>query len=147
RGVADQERTPAEPHRHRGADPAGRRCRAEGSRPRPLSAPCGRRRHDARSGRPHRSPLPAGPRHPPKRRRVMFITPEEGIVNRIYNITEIVGSSPESSDQAVANAVAEASRTLRNLEWFEVQSVRGKLDEGTVAHWQVTVKVGFRHEP
>ena len=77
----------------------------------------------------------------------MFITSEEGIVNRIYNITEIVGSSPESSDQAVANAVAEASRTLRNLEWFEVQSVRGKLDEGTVAHWQVTVKVGFRHEP
>ncbi|HJC58846.1 MAG TPA: dodecin family protein [Candidatus Dietzia intestinigallinarum] len=69
------------------------------------------------------------------------------MVNRIYNITEIVGSSPESSDQAVANAVAEASRTLRNLEWFEVQSVRGKLDEGTVAHWQVTVKVGFRHEP
>ena len=77
----------------------------------------------------------------------MLITPEEGIVNRIYNITEIVGSSPESSDQAVANAVAEASMTLRNLEWFEVQSVRGKLDEGTVAHWQVTIKVGFRHEP
>lgn len=68
-------------------------------------------------------------------------------MNRIYNITEIVGSSPESSDQAVANAVAEASKTLRNLEWFEVQSVRGKLDEGTVAHWQVTIKVGFRHEP
>ena len=77
----------------------------------------------------------------------MLITSEEGIVNRIYNITEIVGSSPESSDQAVANAVAEASKTLRNLEWFEVQSVRGKLDEGTVAHWQVTIKVGFRHEP
>lgn len=68
-------------------------------------------------------------------------------MNRIYNITEIVGSSPESSDQAVANAVAEASKTLRNLEWFEVQSVRGKLEEGTVAHWQVTIKVGFRHEP
>lgn len=77
----------------------------------------------------------------------MFITAEEGTVNRTYNITEIVGSSTEGSDQAIANAVAEASKTLRNLEWFEVQSIRGKLDEGGVAHWQVTVKVGFRHEP
>lgn len=68
-------------------------------------------------------------------------------MDRIYNITEIVGSSPESSDQAIANAVAEASKTLRNLEWFEVRSVRGKLEEGKVAHWQVTIKVGFRHEP
>lgn len=68
-------------------------------------------------------------------------------MNHIYNITEVVGSSPEGSDQAIANAVAEASKTLRNLEWFEVQSVRGKLDGGRVAHWQVTIKVGFRHEP
>lgn len=67
-------------------------------------------------------------------------------MNHTYNISEIVGSSPDSSDQAVANAVAEASKTLRNLEWFEVQSVRGKLEGGTVAHWQVTIKVGFRHE-
>ncbi|MGI9586945.1 MAG: dodecin family protein, partial [Dietzia maris] len=42
--------------------------------------------------------------------------------------------------------VAEASKTLRNLEWFEVQSVRGKLDADKVTHWQVTIKVGFRHE-
>lgn len=68
-------------------------------------------------------------------------------MNHIYNITEVVGSSSEGSDQAIANAVAEASKTLRNLEWFEVQSVRGKLDGGRVAHWQVTIKVGFRHEP
>ena len=68
-------------------------------------------------------------------------------MNHIYNITEVVGSSPEGSDQAIANSVAEASKTLRNLEWFEVQSVRGKLDGGRVAHWQVTIKVGFRHEP
>ena len=67
-------------------------------------------------------------------------------MNHIYNITEVVGSSSEGSDQAIANAVAEASKTLRNLEWFEVQSVRGKLDGGRVAHWQVTIKVGFRHE-
>ena len=68
-------------------------------------------------------------------------------MNHIYNITEFVGSSPEGTDQAVANAIAEASKTLRNLEWFEVQSVRGKLDGDKVAHWQVTIKVGFRHEP
>lgn len=67
-------------------------------------------------------------------------------MNRTYNITEIVGSSSEGTDQAISNAVAEASRTLRNLEWFEVTSVRGKLDDGTVSHWQVTIKVGFRHE-
>ena len=77
----------------------------------------------------------------------MWITHWEGIVNHTYNITEIVGSSPEGSDQAIANAVAEASKTLRNLEWFEVQSIRGKLDGDQVAHWQVTIKVGFRHEP
>lgn len=67
-------------------------------------------------------------------------------MNRTYSVTEIVGSSPDGTDQAVANAVAEASKTLRNLEWFEVTSVRGKLDGGTVAHWQVAIKVGFRHE-
>lgn len=68
-------------------------------------------------------------------------------MNHTYNITEIVGSSPEGTDQAIANAVADASKTLRNLEWFEVTSVRGKLEEGKVAHWQVTIKVGFRYEP
>lgn len=68
-------------------------------------------------------------------------------MNHTYNITEIVGSSPVGTDQAIANAVADASKTLRNLEWFEVTSVRGKLEEGKVAHWQVTIKVGFRYEP
>ena len=67
-------------------------------------------------------------------------------MNHVYSVSEIVGSSPEGTDAAVRNAVAEASRTLRNLEWFEVQSVRGKLDDGAVTHWQVTIKVGFRHE-
>lgn len=67
-------------------------------------------------------------------------------MNHVYNLTEIVGSSSEGTDQAIANAVAEASKTLRNLEWFEVQSVRGKIDGDKVAHWQVTIKVGFRHE-
>ncbi|WP_346995768.1 dodecin [Dietzia sp. SLG310A2-38A2] len=68
------------------------------------------------------------------------------MMNHVYSVTEIVGSSPDGTDAAVANAIAEASKTLRNLEWFEVQSVRGKLDGDRVAHWQVTIKVGFRHE-
>lgn len=68
-------------------------------------------------------------------------------MNHTYNITEIVGSSPDSSDQAIRNAVAEASKSIRNMAWFEVVSVRGNLDCGEVVHWQVTIKVGFRHEP
>ncbi|MDX2355828.1 dodecin [Dietzia sp. PP-33] len=67
-------------------------------------------------------------------------------MNHVYSITEIVGSSPDGTDAAIANAIAEASKSLRNLEWFEVQSVRGKVDGDRVAHWQVTIKVGFRHE-
>jgi flavin-binding protein dodecin len=57
-----------------------------------------------------------------------------------------VGSSPDSIESAVDNAVAQAAKTLRNLDWFEVQSVRGQLAEGSIAHWQVTVKIGFRVE-
>lgn len=68
-------------------------------------------------------------------------------MNNTYNIIELVGSSTEGTDQAIANAVAEASQTVRNLAWFEVSSVRGQLGEGKVLHWQVTIKVGFRHEP
>ena len=78
---------------------------------------------------------------------MVHITHREVIVNHIYNITEIVGSSPEGTDQAIASAIAEASKTLRNLAWFEVRSVRGTVDGDAVAHWQVTIKVGFRHEP
>lgn len=66
--------------------------------------------------------------------------------NQVYNVTEIVGTSPEGSDAAIANAVREASKTLRSLDWFEVTSIRGQLEDGAVKHWQVTIKVGFRHE-
>ena len=64
----------------------------------------------------------------------------------VYNVSEIVGTSTEGSDAAISNAITEASKTLRNLAWFEVQSVRGHIEENSIAHWQVTVKVGFRHE-
>jgi flavin-binding protein dodecin len=68
------------------------------------------------------------------------------MANHVYSISEIVGSSPDSIEQAVSNAVAQAGRTVRNLDWFEVQNVRGQLVEGAIAHWQVTVKIGFRIE-
>jgi len=66
--------------------------------------------------------------------------------DHIYRITEIVGSSPESLDQAIRNALSRASTTLRNLDWFEVTEIRGNLDNGEIAHYQVTLKVGFRLE-
>ncbi|WP_115931701.1 dodecin family protein [Citricoccus nitrophenolicus] len=68
------------------------------------------------------------------------------MANNVYNVTELVGTSPDGIDAAVANAVTEAGKTLRNLDWFEVQSVRGHLSDGKVADWQVTLKIGFRHE-
>jgi flavin-binding protein dodecin len=68
------------------------------------------------------------------------------VTNHVYSISEVVGSSPDSIESAVGNAVAQAAKTLRNLDWFEVQSIRGQLAENAIAHWQVTVKLGFRVE-
>lgn len=68
------------------------------------------------------------------------------MANRTYNITEIVGTSPEGVDAAIGNAISEASKTVRNLDWFEVQSIRGHIEADAVADWQVTIKLGFRHE-
>ncbi len=61
-----------------------------------------------------------------------------------YRVTEIVGSSPESLQQAIRNGVERAGQTLRNLEWFEVSEIRGQIADGSVAHFQVSLKVGFR---
>ncbi|GAA1774102.1 dodecin family protein [Pseudarthrobacter sulfonivorans] len=66
--------------------------------------------------------------------------------NHTYSITEIVGTSEEGVDAAVRNGIAEASKTLRNLDWFEVKEIRGHLEDGRIADWQVRVKLGFRHE-
>jgi flavin-binding protein dodecin len=63
-----------------------------------------------------------------------------------YRVIEIVGSSPESIDAAIRNGIARAAETMRGLDWFEVQSVRGHLQDGAVGHFQVTVRVGFRLE-
>ena len=64
--------------------------------------------------------------------------------DHIYRVTEIVGSSPESLQQAIRNGVSRAGQTLRNLEWFEVTEIRGQIADGAVAHFQVALKVGFR---
>lgn len=67
--------------------------------------------------------------------------------NHTYQITEVVGSSPEGTDQAINNALARVAQTVRNLEWFEVVSTRGVVSEdGTVEHYQVTLRIGFRVE-
>jgi flavin-binding protein dodecin len=63
-----------------------------------------------------------------------------------YRVTEIVGSSPESVDAAVRNAIDRASKTLRELDWFEVTQVRGHIEDGRIGHFQVGLKVGFRLE-
>lgn len=68
------------------------------------------------------------------------------MANNVYNISEVVGTSPDGVEAAVDNAVAETAKTVRNLDWFELQSVRGHLADGKVQDWQVTVKIGFRHE-
>ena len=61
-----------------------------------------------------------------------------------YKYIEIIGSSTLGSDDAVSNAIAKASKTLDHLEWFEVLETRGHIVNGLVAHWQVTIKIGFR---
>jgi dodecin len=68
------------------------------------------------------------------------------VADNVYKVTELVGSSTEGVDQAIRNAITRASATLRNLDWFEVKEVRGHVEDGQVAHVQVTLKVGFRLE-
>jgi flavin-binding protein dodecin len=66
--------------------------------------------------------------------------------SHIYKMVEIVGSSPESVEAAIRNALQRASQSIRNLEWFQVTETRGHIENGEVAHFQVTLKVGFKLE-
>ena len=68
------------------------------------------------------------------------------MADRTYVLNEIVGTSTEDVNNAIRNGVKRASQTLRNLDWFEVVQVRGAIMDGDVAHYQVTMKVGFRLE-
>ncbi len=66
--------------------------------------------------------------------------------NHVYKVIELVGTSEISVDDAIRNAVARASKTLKNLRWFETVQVRGHIADGQVGHYQVTLKVGFTLE-
>jgi flavin-binding protein dodecin len=63
-----------------------------------------------------------------------------------YKLVELVGSSPSSSDDAIRNAIAKASATIKHIDWYQVIESRGHVVDGKVAHFQVTLKVGFRIE-
>lgn len=65
-------------------------------------------------------------------------------MSNVYKKIELVGSSRNGVDDAIAQAIRKASQTIRNLDWFEVKEVRGWIDEGEVQHTQVTLQVGFR---
>jgi flavin-binding protein dodecin len=63
--------------------------------------------------------------------------------HHVYKSIELTGSSPTSIEDAVAGAIAKAAKTMRNMHWFQVLETRGQIVDGKVAHWQVTVKIGF----
>jgi flavin-binding protein dodecin len=64
----------------------------------------------------------------------------------VYKSLELTGSSTESVEDAVRGAIQRASKTVHNLRWFQVQEIRGHIEDQQVAHWQVTMKVGFTLE-
>ena len=66
------------------------------------------------------------------------------MADNVYSVTEIVGSSTEGIDDAIKGAVGRASKTLHNLDWFEVTGMRGRIEDDGHLHFQVTLKVGFR---
>lgn len=68
------------------------------------------------------------------------------MANHVYKLVELVGSSSIGTDDAIRNAVETAARTLRHVDWFQVIDTRGQVADGKVAHFQVTLKAGFRLE-
>jgi dodecin len=68
------------------------------------------------------------------------------MTNHVYRLSEVVGSSPTSIDEAIRSAIRKANQTVRNIEWFETQEIRGQVVDGDVAYFQVRMKIGFRVE-
>ena len=66
------------------------------------------------------------------------------MTDHVYRLSEVVGSSQTSVADAIRTAVRKASQTVRNIDWFEAQEIRGQVVDGDVAYFQVTVKLGFR---
>jgi flavin-binding protein dodecin len=69
---------------------------------------------------------------------------EGDVKEHTYKHIEITGSSEVGTDDAIRNAIAKASNTIRNMHWFEVINTRGYIETGAVHYWQVTIKIGFR---
>ena len=65
-------------------------------------------------------------------------------MSHVYKSIEVTGSSTEGTDHAIEAAIAKAAESIHNMDWFEVTETRGHITDGKVAHWQVTVKIGFR---
>lgn len=63
--------------------------------------------------------------------------------NHVYKSIELTGSSPRGMEDAIEHAIAKAAESVRNLRWFKVTDTRGHIEDGKIAHWQVTLKVGF----
>ncbi|HMC14692.1 MAG TPA: dodecin [Albitalea sp.] len=68
------------------------------------------------------------------------------MTDHVYKLLELTGSSNKSIEDAVSNAIAKANETIRNIHWFTISETRGHVEDGKVAHWQVTLKVGFTLE-
>jgi flavin-binding protein dodecin len=66
--------------------------------------------------------------------------------DHVYKLLELTGSSSTSIEDAVRNAIEKAAKTMRNMHWFQVVETRGHIEDGKVAHWQVTLKIGFTLE-
>jgi flavin-binding protein dodecin len=69
-----------------------------------------------------------------------------GMKDHVYKILELVGSSEKSIEDAVQNAIVRAAKTIREMKWFEIVQTRGHIEDGTVRHYQVTLRVGFTLE-
>ncbi len=67
--------------------------------------------------------------------------------DHVYKSIELTGSSTTGSDDAIRSALARAADTIQHMDWFEVEETRGHIADGQVAHWQVTIKIGFRLDP
>jgi len=68
------------------------------------------------------------------------------MADHVYKIIELTGSSAKGIEDAVQNAVAKAAQTVRNMRWLQVTETRGHMEDNKIAHWQVTVKIGFTME-
>jgi len=68
------------------------------------------------------------------------------MADHVYKHIELTGSSPKSIEDAVQNAIARASKSIRNMRWMQITETRGHIENGRISHWQVTLKVGFTLE-